>query len=32
MRLLIAIRLSDEMKKSVIGTMHELQKADERGG
>ena len=31
MRLFIAIQLSDEMKKSVIGTMHELKKADVRG-
>ena len=31
MRLFIAIMLSDEMKKSVIGTMHELKKADVRG-
>ena len=31
MRLFIAIMLSDDMKKSVIGTMHELKKADVRG-
>jgi len=31
MRLFIAIMLSDEMKKAVTGTMHELKKADVRG-
>ena len=31
MRLFIAIMLNDDMKKSVIGTMHELKKADVRG-
>ena len=31
MRLFIAIMLSDDMKKSVIGTMHELKKADVHG-
>ena len=31
MRLFIAIQLSDEMKKSVISTMHELKKAGVKG-
>jgi 2'-5' RNA ligase len=31
MRLFIAIMLSDDMKKAVTGTMHELKKADVRG-
>jgi 2'-5' RNA ligase len=31
MRLFIAILLSEEMKKSVTGTMHELKKAGVRG-
>ena len=31
MRIFIAIMLSDEMKKAVTGTMHELKKADVRG-
>ena len=31
MRLFIAIQLSDEMKTSVIGTMHELKKAGVKG-
>ena len=31
MRLFIAILLSDDMKKAVTGTMHELKKADVRG-
>ena len=32
MRLFIAIQLSDEMKKTVTGTMHELKKAGVKGG
>ena len=32
MRLFIAIVLSDDMKKAVTGTMHELKKAGVRGG
>jgi len=31
MRLFVAIQLSDEMKTSIIGTMHELKKAGVRG-
>ena len=31
MRLFIAIQLSDEMKKTVTGTMHELKKAGVKG-
>ena len=31
MRLFFAILLSEEMKKSVTGTMHELKKAGVRG-